>query len=156
MMKKRNQTISMGTHTNIPGLLYHPDTLDKWMKGEYFPPLYVEISPTTSCNHNCSFCYVNYVREDKMSIPEDLLIKIFQDLARAGVKACELQGTGEPLLNKGVPDAIVAGKNGGMNICLVTNGSLFTEDMLDKSYLRWLYTAITRASKKLYLINFNK
>jgi exodeoxyribonuclease-5 len=32
----------------------------------------------------------------------------------------------------------------------------FTEDMLDKSYLRWLYTALTRASKKLYLINFNE
>ena len=31
----------------------------------------------------------------------------------------------------------------------------FTEDMLDKSYLRWLYTALTRASRKLYLINFN-
>ena len=31
----------------------------------------------------------------------------------------------------------------------------FTEDMLDKSYLRWLYTAMTRARKKLYLINFN-
>ena len=30
----------------------------------------------------------------------------------------------------------------------------FTADMLDKSYLRWLYTALTRASKKLYLINF--
>jgi exodeoxyribonuclease-5 len=28
--------------------------------------------------------------------------------------------------------------------------------MLDKSYLRWLYTAMTRASKKLYLINFKK
>lgn len=32
----------------------------------------------------------------------------------------------------------------------------FTEEMLDKSYLRWLYTALTRASQKLYLINFNK
>jgi len=32
----------------------------------------------------------------------------------------------------------------------------FTEDMLDKSYLRWLYTALTRASKKLYLINFKE
>ena len=31
----------------------------------------------------------------------------------------------------------------------------FTVDMLNKSYLRWLYTAFTRASKKLYLINFN-
>jgi len=32
----------------------------------------------------------------------------------------------------------------------------FTEDMLDKSYLRWLYTAMTRASKQLYLINFKE
>ena len=31
----------------------------------------------------------------------------------------------------------------------------FTDEMLDKAYLRWLYTAITRATKKLYLINFN-
>ena len=30
----------------------------------------------------------------------------------------------------------------------------FKEDMLDKSYLRWLYTAITRSSKKIYLVNF--
>ena len=32
----------------------------------------------------------------------------------------------------------------------------FKEEMLNKSYLRWLYTATTRASKKLYLINFSQ
>jgi exodeoxyribonuclease V len=32
----------------------------------------------------------------------------------------------------------------------------FKEEMLNKSYLRWLYTATTRASKKLYLVNFGK
>ena len=31
----------------------------------------------------------------------------------------------------------------------------FTENILDKSYIRWLYTAFTRATKKLFLINFN-
>lgn len=30
----------------------------------------------------------------------------------------------------------------------------FTEEMLGKEYLRWLYTAVTRARKKLYLVNF--
>ena len=30
------------------------------------------------------------------------------------------------------------------------------EEMLNKSYLRWIYTALTRATKKLYLINFNE
>ncbi len=30
-----------------------------------------------------------------------------------------------------------------------------TEEMLDTEYLRWLYTAITRASEKLYMLNFS-
>ena len=30
-----------------------------------------------------------------------------------------------------------------------------TADSIDSDYLRWLYTAFTRAQKKLYLINFN-
>ncbi|MCF8224242.1 MAG: AAA family ATPase [Bacteroidales bacterium] len=32
----------------------------------------------------------------------------------------------------------------------------FTEDMLSLDYLRWLYTAFTRATEKLYLVNFSK
>lgn len=32
----------------------------------------------------------------------------------------------------------------------------FTDEQLDLSYLRWLYTGITRAKTKLYLLNFKK
>ena len=32
----------------------------------------------------------------------------------------------------------------------------FTSDMLSKEYFRWLYTALTRSTKKLHLINFKK
>ena len=28
------------------------------------------------------------------------------------------------------------------------------EEMKNRGYLRWLYTAVTRATKKLYLVNF--
>ena len=31
-----------------------------------------------------------------------------------------------------------------------------TDEMMDKEYLRWLYTAFTRPVEKLYLVNFNK
>jgi len=31
----------------------------------------------------------------------------------------------------------------------------FRKEMLDKNYLRWIYTAFTRATEKLYLIGFN-
>jgi exodeoxyribonuclease-5 len=29
------------------------------------------------------------------------------------------------------------------------------DEMLDRNFARWLYTAFTRASDKIYLINFN-
>ncbi len=32
----------------------------------------------------------------------------------------------------------------------------FTEDMMSLDYLRWLYTAFTRATKKLHLVNFSE
>ncbi len=32
----------------------------------------------------------------------------------------------------------------------------FREDMLNREYLRWLYTALTRATEKVYLVNFYK
>jgi ATP-dependent exoDNAse (exonuclease V) beta subunit len=30
-----------------------------------------------------------------------------------------------------------------------------TEEMLNTEYARWLYTAVTRATERLYLVNFN-
>ena len=35
------------------------------------------------------------------------------------------------------------------------DGSFIPEGMKDKSYLRWLYTAITRSKEKLFLVNFS-
>ena len=32
----------------------------------------------------------------------------------------------------------------------------FREDMMNREYLRWLYTALTRATEKVYLVNFAK
>ncbi|MGV3547313.1 MAG: ATP-binding domain-containing protein, partial [Pedobacter sp.] len=31
-----------------------------------------------------------------------------------------------------------------------------TEDMVDLDFMRWLYTAVTRAKKELFLVNFSK
>ena len=30
-----------------------------------------------------------------------------------------------------------------------------TEDMMDRDLVRWLYTAVTRATERLYLVNFH-
>jgi ATP-dependent exoDNAse (exonuclease V) alpha subunit len=46
-------------------------------------------------------------------------------------------------------------QGGQWPIVFVDQGYL-KEDGIDKEYLRWLYTAVTRASEQLFLVNFNK
>lgn len=45
---------------------------------------------------------------------------------------------------------------GGQWPCVFVEQGYLTDEMLNVEYLRWLYTAMTRASQKLYLVNFNK
>ena len=45
---------------------------------------------------------------------------------------------------------------GGQWPAVFVDQGYLTADMLGIDYIRWLYTAITRASEKLYLVNFNE
>ncbi|MBP6312010.1 MAG: AAA family ATPase [Flavobacteriales bacterium] len=45
-------------------------------------------------------------------------------------------------------------QGGQWNTVFVDQGYV-TEEMIDTEYVRWLYTAITRATQKLYLLNFH-
>ena len=45
---------------------------------------------------------------------------------------------------------------GGQWKAVFVDHGYLTEDMLDTEYYRWLYTAFTRPTEKLYLVNFNK
>ena len=44
---------------------------------------------------------------------------------------------------------------GGQWETVFVDQGYITEDMIDREYHRWLYTAVTRATKKLYLVNFS-
>jgi len=43
---------------------------------------------------------------------------------------------------------------GGQWDCVFIDLGYFTKEMLDESFIRWLYTAFTRAKQKIYLIGF--
>ena len=44
---------------------------------------------------------------------------------------------------------------GGQWDAVFVDQGYLTEEMVDQEYVRWLYTAITRASKELFLVNFH-
>lgn len=44
---------------------------------------------------------------------------------------------------------------GGQWPCVFIDHGFLSDEMLDKNLIRWLYTALTRATEQVYLINFN-
>jgi len=44
---------------------------------------------------------------------------------------------------------------GGQWKAVFVDQGYLTEEMVDKEYMRWLYTAVTRATERLYLVNFH-
>jgi len=44
---------------------------------------------------------------------------------------------------------------GGQWKAVFVDQGYLTEEQLDKEYIRWLYTAVTRASEQLFMVNFN-
>ena len=46
-------------------------------------------------------------------------------------------------------------QGGQWKVVLIDIG-YFTEDKIDREFLRWLYTAVTRATEKVYLVNFDE
>ncbi|HQW88044.1 MAG TPA: ATP-binding domain-containing protein, partial [Flavobacteriales bacterium] len=52
--------------------------------------------------------------------------------------------------------AVTAHKaQGGQWPAVFVDQGYITEEMIDTEYVRWLYTAVTRATTKLYLLNFH-
>ncbi len=45
---------------------------------------------------------------------------------------------------------------GGQWRAVFLDHGYLTEEMIDREYLRWIYTAFTRPTERLYLVNFNK
>ena len=110
-----------------PRTFYHPEALLAWERGEYFPPIIAEISPTGRCNQKCRYCYA-MTRIEKEHMDDDLLMRLPNELKQAGVKAILYQGDGDPTMHKRLTGAI---NSTDMSQTLSSNGVLFTPKEMD-------------------------
>ena len=133
-------------------LLYHLEELNKWSRGEDFYPIYVELSPTTVCNHRCVHCYIRYLGFKTIFLERKIMLALVRQLARIGVKALCLAGTGEPFLHKATPEVILQAKRSGLDVACATNGILFNKETAQEVLpaLTWVRFSILGGSKKTY------
>lgn len=92
-------------------------------------PRFIQIEPTTRCNFTCGFCAGRHMPQRDMALAD--LRTLVGNLDQ--LDHVELQGEGEPLLH---PDFFamvecLRTKFPAVKISLITNGSLFTETVVE-------------------------
>lgn len=110
----------------------HLDELEKVKNGERIAPIYVRIKPTNRCNQNCYYCHYKspYLELDQYNpadeIKKEKMLEIIRDFKNIGVKAVTFSGGGEPLLYPYIEETIEAVLEAGIDLSIITNGSLLT------------------------------
>lgn len=113
-------------------LIYHPETVARWLKGENIYPIEIEISPSGACNHRCTFCAVDYIGYQPNFLDKEVVLRDISQMSKKGLKSVICSGEGEPLLNKNLPEMVNGIKACGVDVAMSTNGALFTRDKLEE------------------------
>lgn len=108
---------------------------------------------------------LNTLDSEQANLPYSIQTKLFSELeadyAEIPLKRDRIKKLKEdPFLNAlqvKFAYAVTCHKaQGGQWQCVFVDQGYLTEEMFDTNYLRWLYTAVTRAREKLYFVNFHK
>ncbi len=114
---KSNMRASYAAADEIPyKLVMHPDAPN-------LRPIHVQWMPTNKCNLNCSFCSCSE-RDMGVEMDWEVAAKVIDDLHYWGCRAVTITGGGEPLCHPQLNKMITRFSACGMDIGLVTNGTL--------------------------------
>jgi MoaA/NifB/PqqE/SkfB family radical SAM enzyme len=108
-------------------ILLWREHLEACAKGNYLPPVSVDIDPANCCNYDCNYCNAYDVMHGDI-MPEKHMLDLADMYAEWGVKSCCCAGGGEPLINNGTPAFLERMKSNGLESGLITNGSLLTKE----------------------------
>ena len=133
-------------------LMYHIDRVHEWLNGKLIYPIYIEISPSGSCNHRCTFCALDFMEYQKRYISTPVLLDRIQEMGELGVKSIMFGGEGEPLLHKDMDEIIPHTKSSGIDVAVTTNGVMLKSSLSEKILkdIEWIKISLNAGSKSTY------
>lgn len=133
-------------------LIYHVERVADWLKGKDIYPIYMELSPSGTCNHRCTYCALDYMSYQHRFLDTEVLKKRLTELGRLGVRSVMYAGEGEPFLHKDIGGIINHTKASGIDVAITSNGVLFTEKLMQKALkdITWIKVSINAATKETY------
>lgn len=129
----------------------HLEEVVKWLRGEWFAPIHMEVSLNNNCNQRCTFCYIEW-NHGHVNMPEEMVTRLIRDAKRIGVKSALIAGEGEPTLNKAYVRAIEVAGEVGLDMALNTNAVQMDEVEIKAilPHLSWMRCSMQAANEELY------
>jgi MoaA/NifB/PqqE/SkfB family radical SAM enzyme len=115
------------------------------------PPVLVTVDPINECNLSCDWCNsARILKQRHNRINTDILLEIADGLVRwrgcsqwpQGVEAVCIAGGGEPLLHKDIGKFIEACVANGIEVGMVTNGTLLDKHLEPLSLCSWVGVSV--------------
>ena len=100
------------------------------LKRTRFLPTSIDIEPIDTCNFACDHCQVTHWMRKTTRLTTERLISILRQLPM--LRQIKLQGMGEPLLNRRVIEMLEEAESGRGAVSIVTNGSVYTENVAQR------------------------
>lgn len=133
-------------------LMFHPEAVWRWQRGEMIYPIEMEIGLSGACNHRCIFCAVDYMEYEPRTLKAEVLLPNLKLAAAGGLKSVIYAGEGEPLLNKEAGLIFNQTKSYGIDVAISTNGVLLTRSFSEEclAALSWVRISIAGATDATY------
>jgi wyosine [tRNA(Phe)-imidazoG37] synthetase (radical SAM superfamily) len=140
-------------------MFWHQKRVEEWKNGERIAPIHIDSGLSKGCNIQCHYCFGvtqgNFYKSSAKKIFERnaLINNYVKSAGEVGVKSIAFIGEAEPTLNPHMYEAIVVGKNSGVDISVGTNGVLYDTGKRGKAaleHLSWLRFNISAASDQSY------
>ena len=139
-------------HIDSHKLHFHPDRVAEWMNGKQIAPLYMEISPSGTCNHRCRFCGMDFMGYKPRFLPTEQFCACLEEMGQCGVKAIMYAGEGEPFLHKEMGHIAQVTKSARMDVAFTTNavnlGAKYAETVLPVT--SWIKVSCNAGTRETY------
>ncbi len=129
-------------------LLWHMDRVKDWLAGKRIAPITIDCALTRACSYKCVYCYGTLQGNKGHTLSKKVIFDFLDDAAEIGVKAISFVSDGESAHSPYIYDAIIHGKEKGLDMAIGTNGFPLKDERLKDilpalTYIRYNVSAGT-------------
>lgn len=130
-------------------ILAHLPILNAYVRGDWYPPIQVELDLTNLCSSDCPWCSGYTARKQNgFSLTTQRAIDLISEIADLGAKSITFTGGGDPTLHTEWIRIVEWAYACELDVGLITNGVVSVVDVLP--WCQWIRFSVDAATKESY------